>query len=49
VLTNGGLYGTVVGVDESKVVLRVADDVKLEFSKTSVVQVIGDTPDKEKK
>jgi preprotein translocase subunit YajC len=49
VLTNGGLYGTVVGVDDAKVVLRVADDVKLEFSKTSVVQVIGDGPEKEKK
>lgn len=42
VLTNGGIYGTVVGVDEAKVVLKVADDVKLEFSKTAVVQVLAE-------
>ena len=29
VLTSGGIYGTVVGVDDTKTVVRVADDVKL--------------------
>ena len=42
VLTSGGMFGTVVGVEDAKVVLRVADDVKLEFSKPSIVQVIVD-------
>src|SRR5512140_1866035 len=42
VLTNGGIYGTVVGVEDAKVVLRVSEDVKLEFSKASVVQVLGE-------
>ena len=41
VLTSGGLYGTVIGVDDAKVVLKVADDVKLEFTKSSVVQVLA--------
>ena len=40
VLTSGGLYGTVVGVDTAKVVLKVAEDVKLEFAKSAVVQVM---------
>jgi preprotein translocase subunit YajC len=40
VLTTGGLFGTVVGLDDNKAVLRVADDVKLEFSKSAVVQVL---------
>jgi len=40
VLTNGGLYGTVVGVEEGKVVLKISDDVKAEFTKSSVVQVV---------
>ena len=49
VVTNGGIYGTVVGVEDAKVVLRVADDVKLEFTKSSVVQVLGDPVVKETK
>jgi preprotein translocase subunit YajC len=42
VLTNGGIYGTVVGVDDTKAVLRIADDVKVEFSKTAIVQVLAE-------
>lgn len=42
VLTSGGLYGTVVGVDEGKVVLKISDDVKAEFAKSAVSQVIGE-------
>jgi preprotein translocase subunit YajC len=41
VLTSGGLYGTVVGLDDAKTVLKVADDVKLEFARSAIVQVIG--------
>ena len=41
VLTSGGMYGTVVNVDEGKTVLKVADDVKLEFAKSAIVQVIS--------
>jgi preprotein translocase subunit YajC len=44
VLTSGGIFGTVVGVDDSKAVLRIAEDIKVEFSKGSIVQVLaGDT------
>ncbi len=39
VLTSGGMYGTVIGVDKDIVVLKVADNVKIEFSKASIVQV----------
>jgi preprotein translocase subunit YajC len=42
VLTSGGIYGTVVGIDETKTVVKVADDVKLEFAKSAIVQVVGD-------
>ena len=41
VLTSGGIFGTVVGVDDAKVVLRIADELKVEFAKTAVVQVVG--------
>ena len=44
VLTTGGMYGTVLGIDDSKVVLRIAEgqkeDVKAEFVKSSILQVL---------
>jgi preprotein translocase subunit YajC len=40
VVTSGGMLGTVAGVDEGKVVLKIADDVKAEFTKASIVQVL---------
>jgi preprotein translocase subunit YajC len=42
VLTSSGIFGTVVGVDDAKAVLRIADDVKVEFLKSSVVQVMAE-------
>jgi preprotein translocase subunit YajC len=39
VLTTGGIYGTVIGVKDDVVVLKVGDDVKIEFVKSSIVQV----------
>ncbi len=41
VLTTGGIFGTVIGVDEAKAVLKIAEDVKVEFSKTAIVQVLA--------
>jgi len=41
VLTSGGIYGTVVGIEDAKTVVRVADDVKLEFAKSAIVQVVN--------
>jgi preprotein translocase subunit YajC len=42
VLTQAGIYGTVVGVDEDKVVLRVDENVKLEFQRSTIVGKPGD-------
>lgn len=39
VVTNGGIYATVVGVKGNIVVLKVADNVKMEFQKTAITQV----------
>jgi preprotein translocase subunit YajC len=43
VLTTGGIIGTVVGVDDTRAVLRIADEVKVEFSKSAVVQVLEES------
>lgn len=40
VLTTGGLYGTVIGVDDGKVVLKISEDTKAEFAKSAITQVV---------
>jgi preprotein translocase subunit YajC len=40
VLTSGGIYGVVIGVDDAKAVLRIADETKVEFVKSAIVQVL---------
>lgn len=45
VVTSGGLYGTVVALDGPKVVLRVADQVKMEFARAAVAG-LQETPEK---
>ncbi|HBH00301.1 MAG TPA: preprotein translocase subunit YajC [Candidatus Rokubacteria bacterium] len=40
VVTTGGLHGTVAGLDEHKVVLRVADQVRLEFDRAAIGRVV---------
>ncbi|MFO7976941.1 MAG: preprotein translocase subunit YajC [Candidatus Hydrogenedentota bacterium] len=41
VVTAGGIHGTIVGIDEKSVVLRVSDDplVKMEFQRSSISRV----------
>lgn len=36
VVTSGGLHGTVVLVKDQTVTLRISDNVKVEFDKTSI-------------
>lgn len=42
VVTNSGMIGTVVGIhdDQNKVVLKIADQVKVEFVKTSIAGLV---------
>lgn len=36
VLTAGGIYGTIVGIKDDRLTLRIADQVKVDVSKSSV-------------
>jgi len=36
VLTNGGMYGTIVGIDNDTVQLRIADQVKIKVARSAV-------------
>jgi preprotein translocase subunit YajC len=40
VLTQGGIYGTVVSLRDGIVILKVADDVKIEVSRSAISQVV---------
>jgi preprotein translocase subunit YajC len=46
VVTTGGLHGTITGLDEHKVVLRVADQVRLEFDRGAIGRVVELQDDK---
>lgn len=39
VITLGGIYGTIVKIKDNSLVLRVADNVRIEFLKTAISQV----------
>lgn len=40
VITSGGLHGTVVGLKEKSVLLRIAENVKVEVERSAVAQVV---------
>jgi preprotein translocase subunit YajC len=46
VVTNGGLYGTIVGLDDETLQLRIADNVKVKVARSAVA---GVQPGEEKK
>jgi len=41
VVTTGGLHGTVVGLSEHTFVLKVADQVKLEFERSAIGRIVA--------
>ena len=47
VVTTSGLYGTVVGLSEHTVTLKVADQVKLDFERGAIGRIVPAAGDKE--
>ncbi len=41
VITNGGIHGTVVGVSDNVIQLRIADQVKIDISKQAIEALQG--------
>jgi preprotein translocase subunit YajC len=39
VITNGGIYGTINGIDGDTVILKVADQVKIRVARSAITQV----------
>ena len=46
-VTSSGLHGTIVGLNERTVVLKVTDQVKLEFDRSAIGRVVGTPGEKE--
>jgi preprotein translocase subunit YajC len=44
VVTSGGIYGTIMGMDGETVQLRIADQVKIKITRSSIADVQSDTP-----
>jgi|SRR5580658_9662681 preprotein translocase subunit YajC len=44
VITNGGIYGTIVGLEDEAVQLRIADQVKIKLSRSAIVGLQQETP-----
>src|SRR6202041_3949081 len=41
VITNGGIYGTIVGLDDDSVQLRIAEQVKIKKSRAAIAGFAG--------
>jgi preprotein translocase subunit YajC len=44
VITNGGIYGTVVGMDDDSVQLRIAEQVKIKVSRAAIAGLQAEPP-----
>ena len=42
VVTTSGIFDTIVGVDEDKAVLRVDENVKIEFQRSTIVGLVAE-------
>ncbi len=47
VITNGGIYGDVVGVEEDRVIVEIAEDVEVEVVKRAIATVVPPDEDGE--
>lgn len=45
VITIGGLYGTIIKIKEDSIIVKLADNVRVEMLKNAVSQVVSTTKD----
>jgi preprotein translocase subunit YajC len=43
VITSGGMYGTVAGLDEKTVLVQIADNVKVKLDRSSIAAIVSET------
>jgi len=48
IVTSGGIYGTVEGIEDSTVLVKIADNVKVKMDKAAIGTIVGVTDLKKK-
>lgn len=48
VITSGGIYGTIAGMDDKTVLLQIADNVKVKVERGSIASIISETEPEKK-
>jgi preprotein translocase subunit YajC len=50
VITSGGMYGTIAGIDDKTLLIEVADKVKVKFERSAVATILREAePDPQEK
>ena len=49
VITSGGLHGTIVGLKEKSILLRIAENVRVEVERSAVTEVVKSRTEEENK
>jgi preprotein translocase subunit YajC len=44
IITNGGIYGTIAGLDDDSVQLRIAEQVKIKVSRAAIAGLQAEPP-----
>ncbi len=48
IITSGGIYGTIISIDDSTIGLEIAEKLKIKVTRGNVAAVVSDTNTKEK-
>ena len=48
VITSGGIHGTVEGLEDKTVLVKIADNTKIKVERAAITSIIGLTPEEKK-
>ena len=48
IITSGGIHGTVEGLEDKTVLIKVADNTKIKIERSAVASILGLTPEEKK-
>jgi preprotein translocase subunit YajC len=48
IITSGGMHGTVEGVEDKTVLVKIADNIKVKVERSAVATIVGLTPEEKK-
>jgi preprotein translocase subunit YajC len=48
IITSGGMYGTVAGLDEKTVLVQIADNVKVKIDRGSIATIVSESEPEKK-